>query len=134
MDNPNPKHQVLSNPITSEAPNEPAPNEAAVGVNKCALSDFKGSVVIHFERKCDFLIVTPAEAQQLAAAITRQTIKAHSGSYPGVISKTETIDNRRMVVVQRFIMMMTKHVKSTPEKIRHLATQMADEACKEFLN
>ena len=99
-----------------------------IEVNKVQLSDHLGYVCLTFEKQCDRLTLTPAEAVTMGEAISRQSYRAVHGDFPYGGTK-QTLEQLRIRCVNRVAMMLAKDI--TDKKTRKVkATALVDEMMK----
>lgn len=111
----------------------PNTTEQAVGTNKVTISDHRGQVVMHFDKRVDYLALTPDEARQCGEALARQAYRAHFGDYPTSTDKSLFTEQRRIRARNRVAQMLrAEPVKSDAELVMR-ANKIADEVCKLFL-
>jgi uncharacterized protein YbgA (DUF1722 family) len=101
-----------------------------VGTNKITLSDHQGMVVFHFDRRVDFVALSPEEARQLGEATARQAYRAKFGDFPTTTDTSLFTEQRRIRARNRVLNMIPKEPwKTEAERVKWSAA-VTDEIMK----
>jgi hypothetical protein len=107
--------------------------EAPAGTNRCTISDHAGSVIIHFETRCEFLALTPEEARQMGEALARQAYRAHFGDYPTTADNSAITESMRIRARNAVVMQLRQEPCKTEAELRQRASAIVDRVMKEML-
>lgn len=102
--------------------------DSLIEVSKVSISDHLGYVCLTFEKKCDRLTLTPAEAVTMGEAISRQSYRAVHGDFPHGGTK-QTLEQLRIRCVNRVNRMLAKDIADEKDR-KAKATALVDEVLK----
>lgn len=101
-----------------------------VSTNKLTISDHRGLVIIHFEKRVDFVALKTDEARQTGEALARQAYKAHYGAYPTTVDGSIFTEQRRIRARHRAISMLPKEPWKTTAERDLWCAALVDEVMK----
>lgn len=117
--------------MSNDAPNEiTVASHDNVGTNKLTLSDHRGLVVMHFDKKVNYVAIQPNEARDLGEKLARQSYRAIYGDYPTTQDRSQITEQMRIRARNRVTTMLQNYEPKTKAEIIAKASAIVDEIMK----